>query len=616
MTGTATTEHATASFLAQHHPFDLLPPEALDRLATEGRVVAFEAGEVLYEKGQKLASFTIVLEGAIDVVSPDGEVLTRFLPGEGIGARALLRDGTGPNRAVAGTGTRALAVPKAVFLELVRTYPDFAHFFERLRRTADRKPIFAADTADPLITNQLGHIMTRSPVSVASTATVQEAAALMRGRGISFLPVVDGGALVGLLTTSDLAARVVAEGLSAATPVLEVMTRDPATLPPEALVFDALLLMGERHIGHLPIVDKGELVGILTRTNLIRRQSISVAFLIGDINEATEISRLAAITADVPLFLAQLVGAGVEAYKVGKLVTSITDALTKRLLVLAGKRLGPAPVPWLWLACGSQGRREQTGFSDQDNCLILDDSYAAEADEPYFAELARFVSDGLDACGYYYCPGEMMATTPRWRVPLRQWRAYFRGWIAEPDPTAQMLSSVMFDLRPIVGETALFAGLQRETLEAARRNSIFRAHMISAALKHTPPLSLFQNFTLIRSGEHRNTLDLKFSGVVPIVDLARIYALDGGIEEVNTRERLIGARAAGTLSEAGAGDLVDAYDLISRIRLEHQARQVRDGQKPDNYMAPSTLSALERRYLKDAFGVVKAMQAALRSRSA
>ncbi|MEZ5905590.1 MAG: putative nucleotidyltransferase substrate binding domain-containing protein [Geminicoccaceae bacterium] len=616
MTGTAAIGQGLGSFLAQHHPFDLLPPEALDRLVAGGEVVALSQGDVLYEKGEPVTRFTIVLDGMIDVMSPDGELLNRFSPGEGIGARGILRDGSGPNRAVAGADTRALALPKAFFLELLETYPEFAHFFERLRDSADRKPIFAADTGDALITNQLGDIMTRSPVSVAPTATVQAAAALMRDRGISCLPVADAKGLVGLLTTSDIAGRVVALGLPAETPVAEVMTAEPLALPPEALVFDALLLMGERHIGHLPIVDKGELVGILTRTNLIRRQSISVAFLIGDINEATEIARLATVIADVPVFLAQLVGAGVEAFKVGQLVTSITDALTRRLLVLAEARLGPAPVPWLWLACGSQGRREQTGFSDQDNCLILDDAYDGEAHEAYFADLARFVSDGLDACGYYYCPGDMMATNPRWRVPLRRWREYFRGWIAQPDPMAQMLSSVMFDLRPIAGETALFAGLQRETLDGARRNSIFRAHMIANSLKHAPPLSLFQGFALIRSGEHRNTLDLKHSGVVPIVDLARVYALDGAIEEVNTRERLIAARAAGSLSEAGAGDLVDAYDLISRIRLEHQARQVRDGRKPDNFMAPSTLSALERKHLKDAFGVVKSMQAALRSRSA
>jgi CBS domain-containing protein len=603
-------------FLAQHHPFDLLAEGVLVDLVLASDIRRLDAGTVLYEKGAPVTHFSIILEGVIDVVSSDGETLTRFSPGEGIGARGILRDGKGPNRAVAGSDTRVLELPKGVFLDYLATHSDFARYFERLRSGADRKPIFSADGGDALITNRLSDIMTAHPISIRPDATVQEAAALMHDRTISCLPVADENGLVGILTTGDLAGRVIARGLGPDTPIREVMTADPLTLPPDALVFDALLAMGERQIGHLPIAEQGRLVGIVTRTNLIRRQSISVTFLIGDINKAVRVADIAAVVAEVPQLLAQLVGAGVEAFKVGQLVTSVTDAVTKRLIALAEADLGAAPVPYLWLACGSQGRREQTGVSDQDNCMILDESYDEAVHGAWFAELARRVSNGLDACGYVYCPGEMMATTPKWRVKASQWQRYFQGWIAEPDPMAQMLSSVMFDLRPIAGETSLFSGLQRQTLEAARKNSIFRAHMIANSLKHVPPLSLFQGFALIRSGEHRNTLDLKLNGVVPIVDLARVYALDGAIEDVNTRDRLIAARRDGVLSDGAAADLIDAYDLISRVRLEHQARQVRHGEKPDNFLAPSTLSAMERKHLKDAFGVVKSTQAVLRSRSA
>ncbi len=603
-------------FLAQHHPFDLLSEKALVDLIEASDLRRLEPGTVLYEKGAPVTHFSIVLEGTIDAVSSDGEIITRFSPGEGIGARGILRDGLGPNQAVASGATRVLELPKQIFLDYLASYPDFARYFERLRTGADRKPIFSADGGDALITNRLADIMTVRPISIRSDATVQEAGRLMHEKTISCLPVADDDGLVGILTTGDLAGRVVAKGLGPDTLIREVMTADPLTLPPDALVFDALLAMGERQIGHLPIAEQGKLVGIVTRTNLIRRQSISVTFLIGDINKAVRIPDIAAVVAEVPQLLAQLVGAGVEAFKVGQLVTSVTDAVTKRLIKLAEADLGPPPVPYLWLACGSQGRREQTGVSDQDNCIILDESYDEKTHEAYFAELAKRVCDGLDACGYVYCPGEMMATTPKWRVKGSTWRRYFQRWIDEPDPMAQMLSSVMFDLRPIAGETALFSGLQRRTLDAARKNSIFRAHMIANSLKHLPPLSLFQGFALIRSGEHRNTLDLKLNGVVPIVDLARVYALDGGLEEVNTRDRLIAARREGVLSEGAAADLVDAYDLISGIRLEHQARQVRDGKKPDNFLAPANLSAMERKHLKDAFSVVKSSQSVLRSRSA
>ena len=163
--------------------------------------------------------------------------------------------------------------------------------------------------------------------------------------------------------------------------------------------------------------------------------------------------------------LAALVASGQRHEAVTRQITDIADAVTRRLLVLAEAALGPAPGPWLWAACGSQGRQEQTGISDQDNCLIL--GPGMDPGHPWFADLARFVCDGLNAAGYVYCPGDMMATNPRWRQPVEVWRGYFRGWIDRPSPEAQMLASVMFDLRAIAGEAALLGGLQAGTLAAA-----------------------------------------------------------------------------------------------------------------------------------------------------
>lgn len=241
---------------------------------------------------------------------------------------------------------------------------------------------------------------------------------------------------------------------------------------------------------------------------------------------------------------------------------------------------------------------------------MLDDAVTPE-DMGYFEKLADFVCDGLNECGYVYCPGDMMASNPRWRQPVRVWREYFAGWVQKPDPMAQMLASVMFDLRPIAGTVSLFENLQRETLEMASRNSIFVAHMVSNSLKHAPPLGLLRGFATIRSGEHKNRLDMKHNGVVPIVDLGRVYALQGRLTPANTMMRLKAAEKAGVISASGAGDLVDAYDLIAETRLLHQARQIREGEAPDNFVSPNLLSAFERNHLRDAFLVVRTMQSAL-----
>jgi CBS domain-containing protein len=596
------------SFASRHLPFGLLGANELSEVAASATPVQRAAGDAIYEIGDRLQGLYVIRSGAVEIISPEGERLSQLAIGDSFGERGLLRDGLAPTRAVAVDDCLLFLVPALKFRQLLDGVPAFKAFFERAR------PALAQDAIRGLASTPIADLMTRNPITIEAERPVKEAACIMRDCDISCLPVLSGHALAGMVTTGDLVDRVLAADLGADMPVGNAMTRDPFTLGPDALGFDALLAMTERSIGHLPIVENGKLVGILTTSNLIRRQAMSSVFLISDIKKGNTSDELAAAVAHVPRLLVQLVASGVYAHDTGRIITSVTDAVTSRLLELAESQLGPPPVHYLWLACGSQGRREQTGISDQDNCLFLDDSYVADQHGSYFEELARFVSDGLNACGYYYCPGDMMATNPRWRQPTAVWREYFRGWIAEPDPMAQMLSSVMFDLRPIAGETALFKGVQSETLKLASSNSIFQAHMISNSLKHTPPLSLFRGFALIRRGEHKDTIDLKLNGVVPIVDLARVYALEAAIEKVNTRERLALARATGKLSESGFRDLIDAYDLISNMRLRHQAEQIRSGRKPDNFMPPSALSDLERNHLREAFIVVKTLQSALAHR--
>jgi CBS domain-containing protein len=443
----------------------------------------------------------------------------------------------------------------------------------------------------------LSELMTKGPLTCAPATPLIEAAGKMRDLGVSCIIATDGPAVRGILTTGDITSRAVAE----------VMTPDPITLPPGALVADVLHTMVEKGITHMPIVEAGRLVGILTQTDLTRFQATSSAALIRDIAAAPDSATLAHIVGRIPELLVQLVGAQNPHQVVTRLITDIGDATTRRLLALAEAKLGPPPVPYLWLACGSQGRQEQTGVSDQDNCLILDDAVTPPDDE-YFSALAKFVSDGLDEAGYFYCPGDMMATNIKWRQPLRVWKQYFRGWINTPNPEAQMLASVMFDLRPIGGTASLFSDLQAETLAAASKNSIFVSHMIANSLKHHPPLGLFRGFATVRSGEHKNTIDLKHNGVVPVVDLGRIYALKGQLTEANTRARILAGIEAGAVSASGGRDLLDAYDMIADTRLAHQAAQIKRGEKPDNFMAPADLSDFERSHLRDAFVVIKTMQ--------
>lgn len=592
------------AFLETVHPYDSLPRDEMARVALSFSRRTYADAETIYSAGEPIEGIYLILDGSVEVLEPSGSLVSLLGPRNSFGERGLMRDGVAVTTARATEGAEILILPQAEFRRLIASYPAFERFFHRGRHHENRE----ADIS----TRKVGDLIARAPIAVPPGMSIREAAGKMRDAHISCLAITEGDVLVGIVTARDFTNKVLAMGIDPASPVSAVMAKDPLTLSPDSLGSDILHTMLEHRIGHLPVVDDGKLVGMITQTDLTRFQAVSSALLVRDAATAQTLDDLAAVTARIPKLLVQLVGGNNPHEVTTRLITDIADTVTRRLLAMAETQLGPAPVPYLWLACGSQGRQEQTGVSDQDNCLMIDDD-ATPADMAYFAALAKIVTDGLNACGYVYCPGDMMATNSQWCQPMHVWREYFRKWVAAPDPMAQMLASVMFDLRPIGGAASLFSNLQAEVLDMAAKNSIFVAHMISNSLKHYPPLGLLRGFATIRSGEYKNHIDLKMNGVVPVADLGRIYALIGELPAVNTRARLEAAAEAGVISPSGARDLIEAYDLIAITRLEHQARRVKGGERPDNFIAPSELSDFERSHLRDAFVVVRTMQSAVGS---
>jgi CBS domain-containing protein len=602
-------------FLAQHPPFESLPPHVQEQVASLMIVRHVPAETVILKVRAPVRHLYLIRSGRVEIRGPNGHTWALRSEGETFGVRALLEDGHAGFQAMAIEDSTLYLLSDREFSRLRLEYPEFERFFtplggasEHLAPAEDR---LSAETQPNLIALRVRDLMTKDPVSIDAERSIREAAQLMRERRISCLPVTSRDELAGIVTNVDLRDRVVAEGLEPTTPVGKVMTPEPITLAADSLACDALLTMERRTVRHLPVLRNGRLVGIVTNSDVWRRRMNYPGYLSGSILKRNTPASLAKLVAQVPHLMTILVEADETAHRIGMIITSVADATTFRLLQLAEEQLGAPPVPYVWLASGSQARQEQTSISDQDNCLLLDDAYREEEHGAYFGELARFVCDGLDACGYVYCPGEMMAVTPKWRQPLSRWRQYFATWIEEPEPMAQMLASVMFDLRPIHGETRLFDELQRSTLDMAKANSVFVAHMASNALTHTPPLGLFGRFVLVRGGEHDQKLDLKLQGLVPIVDLARIFALKSGTSLVNTRDRLVAAREAGVLSESGMHDLINALEFLSLVRLRHQSQRVRRGVAPDNFISPEELSRIERHHLRDAFLIIRTMQSAL-----
>ena len=600
-------------FLAQCSPLNKLGSATVDAVTDALEIAYQRRGDIILKSGERNHYLYLIRSGAVEILNENNEPHSHLESNDWFGYRSILRGGKIQMQAIAIEDSLLYLIPEKLFLELHQKHDSIKHYFshkkpERLRsaivelREESRAPIVGAHAID---------LIHRQPLQLDQSMSIHDVAKQMKQATVTASLITDNGELKGIVTDRAFCTKLAVNRMSFDQPVSDIMTAEPITILAETTGSEALLVMARNNIRHLPVTKSGKVLGMLTATDIIRHQSHTPIYLINEIHRAVTTEALISLSGKIPVTLVSLVRNSMTAYDIAHALSSIGEAITQRLLHFAEVTLGPPPIPYAWIVAGSLARNEQTVHSDQDNALILSDEFDEVFHDEYFKKLSQSVSDGLNACGYVYCPGEVMATTQKWRQPLSVWRGYFNKWIHSPEQKALMYSSIFFDLRCVYGDQQLLKILCQEVLEQSRGNTIFLAHMASNALQFHPPLGLFRRFVLEKGGIEEKALNMKKRGVVPITDLARVYALAAGVNALNTQDRLEAAAESGALSQSGKADLLDALEFISIVRLEHQAAQIESGQAADNFVPPEQLSSLERRHLKDAFEVVRTIQASM-----
>lgn len=601
---------AIRDFLAAHHPFDLLPAGVLDELVPRMRSRYFRRGAVILTAGRTAEAVYVLRSGAVDITDTHGVLADRAGEGEAFGVSSARDDSPSRFTMTALEDSLALLMDPVDFRRLLAENPDFARFFESQSAERVRAAVEALRTPEAgheVLRTPLRAIVRREPVLVSEEVTIRDAARLMTEQGVSALLVAGAeGAVAGIVTDRDMRRLVVAEERPAGAPVATIMTGDPITVEADATAVEAMLVMMQRGFHHLPVVERGRPVGMVTSGDIMRLQQANPVAIVGTIATCDSVEELIAARSRLPRLVGELVQQDASAAEIGRIVTAVGDAVTRTLVRLAEQDLGPAPVPYAWVALGSQGRLELGLSSDQDNALVLAEEPGADG-AAWFTELGERVTSGLAACGYALCPGDIMASNPAWRLTREQWLRTFLRWIDEPDADAVLHADTFFDMRPL-GEPGLVEPLLARVHRSTGSNPRFLARLAREAVSWQPPLGFFRGFVLDRAGEGTRGLDLKAGGIAPIVQIARIHALAAGLPEVGTGARLAAAAASGTISQQRADDLRGAHEMIGHLRLRHQAEQARRGLPTDNVIDPATLSTIDRNGLRDAFRIIRDAQ--------
>jgi len=352
------------------------------------------------------------------------------------------------------------------------------------------------------------------------------------------------------------------------------------------------------------LVEEGKIVGIISAADLLAQQAKHPIYLRGVIDRLEDPLALGNYAAQIAALAETLFETGLGALQISQIVSSLNDALVKRLVQLGERALGRPPSPYAWIVFGSEGRMEQMLLTDQDNALI----YERESNEgrAYFAALAERVVAGLIEVGFPRCPGGFMATS--WCKPLGEWRSLFSGWVRTPNAEALLDAAIFFDFRSVAGALSL-APLE-EIFTGAATEKLFIAHMAGSAVELAPPLGFFNRMRTESGG-----VELKKGGIGPIVGLARAAALAAGSRERSTLERLAAAgESEVVLKRQDTTALAEIFQFLMRIRLGRQLAALQAGRPLDHKARPDDLSELERRHLKEAFVTIRQIQDEVRAR--
>ncbi|WP_294290994.1 DUF294 nucleotidyltransferase-like domain-containing protein [uncultured Chryseobacterium sp.] len=615
-------------------PFSLLPESVLQEVSESMQKKTFYKETLAYrQEVTEMQGVDVIMEGEYETFFFDASQDKRCIevhhsPYCFGGISVVLNRVRALKSVMAKKGTVVYTLPKKEFTELCNAYEEFFHYFtsDFGKKMLDEEFAHFVKTpasfeesyfaADQLYSRKIESIAFKDIVSCTESTPIFEAARIMAKNKVSclFIRRETDQKIIGYVTDITLRDKVIAECIDPQKAVSEVMDNPIVSISSDAYLYEAVLMMFKTKTRYLLVEKDGDMAGFLSRNRLLSEQAQSPLVFIQSVKQAGNTIELRKKWLQVPDMINQLLGRGVHGEIASQIITTIADTITVKVIENVIRQIGKPPAKFVFMVTGSEGRKEQTLSTDQDNGIIYEDkaNEQRETVREYFLDFAKRVSDDLNTIGFVYCKGEFMASNPKWTHSLSHWKRNYEEWINETVPENAMKFSTLFDCRYIYGEESIINELKdfiQEKLQVP--NERFFTFIAKNALQYEPPLTFFKRIKTQTIGK-AEVFDIK-TAMSPIVDLLRVYALRHHIDSENTGERMKKLQETGVFSKEQYQELHHSYYYLMALRLKNQVYQINTEKKmPDNYIEISRLTKIERVTLIEIFKTISNFQHGIR----
>jgi CBS domain-containing protein len=627
-----------SNFLMNHLPFSFLRKKDLVEISKQSSIKFVDKGEIIFKEGDPhIKTFYVIQQGSIELLYQDGieEKLSEICDvGDIFGLKAIIGNRVYINTSKAHEESLLIQIPFHTFQNFIESEPKIAMYFAagfssgRALRNVGIKEV---ETARKNLSNSSERKNTKTPfreedslpvykerkiISCGPDTKIKDAALLMNQNKVGSILIVDTEQRpLGIVTDVDFRKKVVADSIPLDKPVSEIMSFPVLTVNKEITFAKTIITMMQKNIRHLCITKDGTsntaVIGIVTEHDILILQGNNPAVIAKEILSARNLNDLPALREKAEILLEEYLHQELSMEFILDIITEVNDALIIRIIdlniqMMIVEGFGKPPVPFSWISLGSEGRKEQALRTDQDNAIVFenDDDEKFETIQKYFLELGARVTKSLNDCGFKFCPGEIMASNPKWCTSLTKWKTYFEEWIYSTTPQSILNFSIFFDFRSVYGNKNLVEDLDTFIQQKLKENQNALRFLAINAISNSPPLGLFRGFVVDKSGKHKNQFDIKARGTMPLADGARVLALEIGIKERNTIERYKKLSEHYPKLESEYKELAVVFEIISRFRTNNTLKNPTDG----NYINPDNLNKIEKETLKHAFRIIQELQ--------
>lgn len=599
--------------LKNFYLFQGIDTERLEELTRNAQVMELEAGDVIFFKNDLYHKGLYLLTCGRVGLSTEMEDELELVQGEFLGLSTFMAKSRYSSTARCIEDCTFIFFPEVCIYKLTSDYSDFKDRFQKL--TFDRINRISGLKTDSILHStfrSVGSYMSSPVQSVGCLCTISEACGIMSKYKIGAVVVTDEKKrLAGLLNAKNVLHKYFEDFDSnqKITDISFFMDKNPVSVPPEFPLVNALTEMQRTGDDYAVVVSNYEPIGIVSSKDIIRVLFNDASIYGTNIDSSDSLDDLKIIHQELYKIATSMMNSSKLTSDILPVLSSLHIGIQKKIYQLTATSYETSTgvdvrqIKHALMIMGSLGRKESMLDPDQDNGYIFPDDIS-ETDRTHMVEFGKMLSASMDFVGYEYCQGGIMVTNPEMSMTISEWKKIIGEWIDNPGEKGVRWSSIIFDLTLLEGEDRLVWDLRNFILKKVSQKPVFLLQMLQNDANLRIPISIFGKFITEKEGEHEGEINLKRAALAFIVDVVRSIALYNQIQDINTIERLRHIQRLNILAEETVSNIINAYETVTDILLNHQVKTAKDGGRISKFVNPKTLSLYNQEKLKNALNTI------------